>query len=70
MAVIGAFALVALAATVYLVYMLEILKFRSLRERQQRRRAALNGGEPTRTRLHDTIEREIETGEFESVGRD
>ena len=69
-AVIGAFGLVALAATVYLVYVLEILKFRRFRERQLRRHAAIDGGGPTEQELSDTIEREIETGEFEAVGRD
>jgi UDP-GlcNAc:undecaprenyl-phosphate GlcNAc-1-phosphate transferase len=71
MAVIGAFALLALAATVYLVYTLEILKFRRFRARQLRRQATLVGGEPpSEDQLQDTIEREIETGEFEAVGRD
>jgi UDP-GlcNAc:undecaprenyl-phosphate GlcNAc-1-phosphate transferase len=70
-AVIAAFGLVALAATFYLVYTLEILKFRRFRERQLRRQATLVGGEPPdEKQLHDTIEREIETGEFEAVGRD
>jgi UDP-GlcNAc:undecaprenyl-phosphate GlcNAc-1-phosphate transferase len=69
--VIGAFGLVALAATIYLVYTLEILKFRRFRERQLRRQATLVGGEvPAEDELHDTIEREIESGEFEAVGRD
>jgi UDP-GlcNAc:undecaprenyl-phosphate/decaprenyl-phosphate GlcNAc-1-phosphate transferase len=69
--VIVAFGLVALAATIYLVYTLEILKFRRFRERQLKRQATLVGGEPpSEQQLHDTIEREIETGEFEAVGRD
>jgi UDP-GlcNAc:undecaprenyl-phosphate GlcNAc-1-phosphate transferase len=69
--VIVAFGLLALAATVYLVYTLEILKFRRLRTRQLRAQATLVGGEPpSEEQLHDTIEREIETGEFEAVGRD
>jgi UDP-GlcNAc:undecaprenyl-phosphate GlcNAc-1-phosphate transferase len=67
-AVIAAFGLLALAATVYLVYTLEILKFRRFRERQIRRQATLVGGEgPSEDEVHDTIEREIETGEFEAV---
>jgi UDP-GlcNAc:undecaprenyl-phosphate GlcNAc-1-phosphate transferase len=70
-AVIVAFGLLALAATVYLVYVLEILKFRRFRERQLRRQATLVGGEvPSEDELHDTIEREIETGEFDVVERD
>jgi UDP-GlcNAc:undecaprenyl-phosphate GlcNAc-1-phosphate transferase len=69
--VIVAFGLVAFAATIYLVYTLEILKFRRFRERQLRRQATLVGGEPpSEAQLQDTIEREIETGEFEAVGRD
>jgi UDP-GlcNAc:undecaprenyl-phosphate/decaprenyl-phosphate GlcNAc-1-phosphate transferase len=70
-AVIASFGFLALAATVYLVYVLEILKFRRFRERQLRRQATLVGGEvPSEDELHDTIEREIETGEFEAVERD
>ena len=70
-AVIAGFGLLALAATIYLVYVLEILKFRRFRERQLRRQATLVGGEaPSEKQLHDTIEREIETGEFEAVGHD
>jgi UDP-GlcNAc:undecaprenyl-phosphate/decaprenyl-phosphate GlcNAc-1-phosphate transferase len=69
--VIVAFGLVAAAATIYLVYTLEILKFRRFRERQLRRQATLVGGEPPSVdQLHDTIEREIETGDFEAVGHD
>src|SRR5215213_7431952 len=69
--VIAVFGLVAAAATVYLVYTLEILKFRRFRARQLRRQATLVGGEPpSEDQLQDTIEREIETGEFEAVGRD
>ena len=69
--VIFAFGLIALAATIYLVYTLEILKFRRSRERQLRRQATLVGGEvPAEDAMHDTIEREIETGDFEAVGKD
>jgi UDP-GlcNAc:undecaprenyl-phosphate GlcNAc-1-phosphate transferase len=69
--VIVGFGLVALAATVYLIYTLEILKFRRLRSRQLRKQATLVGGEPpSDDQLDDTIEREIETGDFEAVGRD
>jgi UDP-GlcNAc:undecaprenyl-phosphate/decaprenyl-phosphate GlcNAc-1-phosphate transferase len=70
-AVIAIVGVVALAATIYLVYVLEILKFRRFRERQLRRQATLVGGKPpSEEQLQDTIEREIETGEFEAVGRD
>jgi UDP-GlcNAc:undecaprenyl-phosphate GlcNAc-1-phosphate transferase len=66
--VIVAFGLVAFAATIYLVYTLEILKFRRFRERQLRKQATMVGGEPpSEDQLHDTIEREIETGDFEAV---
>ncbi|MGH2824402.1 MAG: glycosyltransferase family 4 protein, partial [Thermoleophilaceae bacterium] len=66
--VIGAFALVALAASVYLVLVLEILKFKRFRERELRRQvetgeiAALSESE-----IEHEIEREVETGEFEAV---
>ena len=50
-----AFGLLALAASFYLVYVLELFKFRRIRERQMRTR--------------EEIERELETGEFEAVGR-
>ncbi|HEV3378918.1 MAG TPA: MraY family glycosyltransferase [Thermoleophilaceae bacterium] len=66
--VIGAFALVALAASVYLVIVLEILKFRRFRERELRRQVetgeipALSDSE-----IEHEIEREMETGEFEAV---
>jgi UDP-GlcNAc:undecaprenyl-phosphate GlcNAc-1-phosphate transferase len=70
-AVIAGFGLIAFAATIYLVYVLEILKFRRFRERQLRRHATLVGGDPpSEEHLHDTIEREIETGDFEAVGHD
>src|ERR687895_480002 len=59
--VIGAFALVALAASVYLVIVLEILKFKRFRERELRRQVE-TGEIPALRRP--------ETGEFEAVGRD
>jgi UDP-GlcNAc:undecaprenyl-phosphate/decaprenyl-phosphate GlcNAc-1-phosphate transferase len=68
--VIGAFALVALAASVYLVIVLEILKFKRFRERELRRQVetgeipALSDSE-----IEHEIEREVETGEFEAVRR-
>jgi UDP-GlcNAc:undecaprenyl-phosphate GlcNAc-1-phosphate transferase len=66
--VIGAFALVAFAASAYLVIVLEILKFKRFRERELRRQvetgeiAALSDSE-----IEEEIEREVETGEFEAV---
>jgi UDP-GlcNAc:undecaprenyl-phosphate/decaprenyl-phosphate GlcNAc-1-phosphate transferase len=66
--VIAAFALIAVAASVYLVIVLEILKFKRFRERELRRQvetgeiAALSADEIDRS-----IEREVETGEFQAV---
>jgi UDP-GlcNAc:undecaprenyl-phosphate/decaprenyl-phosphate GlcNAc-1-phosphate transferase len=68
--VIGLFALVAAAASVYLVIVLEILKFKRFREREIRRQvetgeiAALS-----ETEIETEISREVETGEFEAVRR-
>jgi UDP-GlcNAc:undecaprenyl-phosphate GlcNAc-1-phosphate transferase len=66
--VIVAFALVAVAASIYLVVVLEILKFKRFRERELRRQvetgeiAAL-----TAAQIDGEIEREVETGEFEAL---
>ncbi len=63
--VIVAFALIAVAASVYLVLVLEILKFRRFREREIQRQvetgeiAALST-----TEIEGEIDREVETGEF------
>jgi UDP-GlcNAc:undecaprenyl-phosphate/decaprenyl-phosphate GlcNAc-1-phosphate transferase len=54
----------ALAASVYLIYLLEIFKFRGIRAHE------LRNADPT-TSEHDIdqrVERDIETGEFETVG--
>jgi len=62
-ALMGAFAVIALAASVYLVYVLEILKFKRLRAWQLRRL-------DPETAEHDidaAVERELETGEFQAV---
>jgi UDP-GlcNAc:undecaprenyl-phosphate/decaprenyl-phosphate GlcNAc-1-phosphate transferase len=66
--VIGAFGLVALAASLYLVLVLEILKFRRFREREIRRQVE-TGEIPalTTSEIEHEIEREVETGEFEAV---
>jgi UDP-GlcNAc:undecaprenyl-phosphate/decaprenyl-phosphate GlcNAc-1-phosphate transferase len=70
-AVVIAFGLVALAATIYLVYVLEILKFRRFRMRQLHRAATLVGGAPpSEEAIHEEIQREIETGEFDAVSLD
>lgn len=67
-AVIAAFALVALAASLYLVLVLEILKFRRFRERQLRRAAETGEmAELSDPEIQAEIEREVETGEFEAV---
>ena len=69
-AVMAACGLAALATSVYMVYVLEILKFRRFRERQLRREAVARGVQPpTEEAIEAEIEREVETGEFEAVGR-
>ena len=60
-AVIAAFGLLALAASVYLVVVLEILKFSRFRERQLRRQAL------SQAEIEEEIVREVETGEFEAL---
>jgi UDP-GlcNAc:undecaprenyl-phosphate GlcNAc-1-phosphate transferase len=62
--VMAAIGVIALAASVYLIYLLEILKFRSRRTRE------LRTADPA-TDEHEieaTVQREVETGEFERVG--
>ena len=59
--VMAAFGLLALASSVYLVLVLEILKFRRFRERQLRRQ------EFSQSEIEEEIEREVETGEFDSL---
>jgi UDP-GlcNAc:undecaprenyl-phosphate GlcNAc-1-phosphate transferase len=68
--VIGAFALVAAAASVYLVIVLEILKFKRFRERELRRQVE-TGEIPalSEREIETEISREVETGEFEAVRR-
>jgi UDP-GlcNAc:undecaprenyl-phosphate GlcNAc-1-phosphate transferase len=66
--VMGAFGLIAVAASVYLVVVLEILKFKRFRERELRRQvetgeiAALSEAE-----IEAEAARDAETGEFEAV---
>ena len=55
---------IAFAASVYLIYLLEILKFRNRRTRELR--AA--DPESTEHEIDETVQREVETGEFERVG--
>jgi UDP-GlcNAc:undecaprenyl-phosphate/decaprenyl-phosphate GlcNAc-1-phosphate transferase len=59
--VMGAFGLLAVAASLYLVYVLELFKFRRFRERQLRRAAAMSDHE-----IREEIVREVETGEFDT----
>jgi UDP-GlcNAc:undecaprenyl-phosphate GlcNAc-1-phosphate transferase len=70
-AVILAFGLIALAASLYLVLVLEILKFRRGREREIQRQVE-TGEMPALTpeQIESEIEREVETGEFEAVRQD
>jgi UDP-GlcNAc:undecaprenyl-phosphate/decaprenyl-phosphate GlcNAc-1-phosphate transferase len=70
-AVIVAFGLLALAASLYLVLVLEILKFRRVREREIQRQVE-TGEMPalSAAQIEDEIEREVETGEFEAVRGD
>lgn len=63
--VMGAILLVALAASVYLVYVLEILKFKRLRTRQLRELDP----DTAEHVIEQAVQRDIETGEFERVGR-
>ncbi len=67
--VIVAFGVFAAAASVYLVYVLEILKFRRFREIQLRRQAAKMDPVPTDEEIRAKVVRDVETGEFEAVGR-
>jgi UDP-GlcNAc:undecaprenyl-phosphate GlcNAc-1-phosphate transferase len=66
--VIVAFALIALAASVYLVLVLEILKFKRFRERELRRQVETGEiGALSADEIDRSIEREVETGEFQAV---
>ncbi len=67
--VMVAFGVFAAAASVYLVYVLEILKFRRFREIQLRRQAAKMDPVPSDEEIRAEIVRDVETGEFEAVGR-
>jgi UDP-GlcNAc:undecaprenyl-phosphate GlcNAc-1-phosphate transferase len=63
-AVIVAFGLAALAASVYLVIVLEILKLRGIRSRQL---VGVRGEAPSDAELDEGVARELETGSFEIV---
>ncbi|MGO9903206.1 MAG: glycosyltransferase family 4 protein [Solirubrobacteraceae bacterium] len=61
--VMGLILLLALAASLYLVYVLEIFKFKGLRTLQLRK---LDPGS-SEQEIEKTVERDVETGEFERV---
>jgi UDP-GlcNAc:undecaprenyl-phosphate GlcNAc-1-phosphate transferase len=63
--VVAALALLVAAASVYLVYVLEILKLRRLSAVRIRRLRP----EATDDDVDDDVERQMETGEFEALGR-
>jgi UDP-GlcNAc:undecaprenyl-phosphate GlcNAc-1-phosphate transferase len=58
-------ALVCLAASIYLVYVLEIFKFKGLRAMDLRRADPAT----TESEIDKTVSKDIETGEFEKIGR-
>jgi UDP-GlcNAc:undecaprenyl-phosphate/decaprenyl-phosphate GlcNAc-1-phosphate transferase len=62
--------LLGLAASAYLVYVLEILKFRRFRQRQLRRSAVARGERPPEEEIRAEADRDVETGEFETVTTD
>jgi UDP-GlcNAc:undecaprenyl-phosphate GlcNAc-1-phosphate transferase len=64
-AVMGAFMLVGLGASVYLVYVLEILKLRRLRAWQLRR----DDPDTSEHDIDSQLEEDLETGEFQALGR-
>jgi UDP-GlcNAc:undecaprenyl-phosphate/decaprenyl-phosphate GlcNAc-1-phosphate transferase len=70
-AVILAFGLVALAASLYLVVVLEILKLKRFREREIRRKVE-TGEMPalSREEIARAAQRDVETGEFQAVSKD
>jgi UDP-GlcNAc:undecaprenyl-phosphate/decaprenyl-phosphate GlcNAc-1-phosphate transferase len=60
----GALGLLALAASTYLVYVLEILKFKSRRAGEMKR----SDPDTTEHQIDESVQRDLETGEFERVG--
>jgi UDP-GlcNAc:undecaprenyl-phosphate GlcNAc-1-phosphate transferase len=63
--VMAAIVVIALAASVYLIYMLEILKFKNRRVREIR----ISEPGTSEDQIEEQVEREVETGEFERVGK-
>ncbi len=66
-AVLVAFLLGALAASVYLVYVLEILKLRRFRRRQM---TNIEGRPPPEEVVDEAVEKELETGSFPAIEPD
>ncbi|MGA2928331.1 MAG: MraY family glycosyltransferase [Solirubrobacteraceae bacterium] len=64
LALMIAIGLAALAASVYLIYILEILKFKSRRARELRD----SDPDTSEFEVDESVQRDIETGEFERVG--
>jgi UDP-GlcNAc:undecaprenyl-phosphate GlcNAc-1-phosphate transferase len=62
---LGLLAVICLAASVYLVYVLEIFKFKGLRTIELRRVDPAT----TDTEIDERVEKDVETGEFEKIGR-
>jgi UDP-GlcNAc:undecaprenyl-phosphate/decaprenyl-phosphate GlcNAc-1-phosphate transferase len=64
-AVLVVLAVLCFAASVYLVYVLEIFKFKGLRTSELRR------ADPTATEdeIDESVRKDVETGEFEKIGR-
>jgi UDP-GlcNAc:undecaprenyl-phosphate GlcNAc-1-phosphate transferase len=62
---LGVLGVICLAASVYLVYVLEIFKFKGLRTIELRR---VDPG-TTESEIDERVEKDIETGEFEKIGR-
>jgi UDP-GlcNAc:undecaprenyl-phosphate GlcNAc-1-phosphate transferase len=63
--VMGAILLLALLASIYLVYVLEILKFKGWRANQMRS----EDPDTSEHEIEQAVERDIETGEFETVAK-
>jgi UDP-GlcNAc:undecaprenyl-phosphate GlcNAc-1-phosphate transferase len=65
LAFLVALAVVCVAASVYLVYVLEIFKFKGLRAIDLRR----TDPGATDTEIDDSVRKDVETGEFQKIGR-
>jgi UDP-GlcNAc:undecaprenyl-phosphate GlcNAc-1-phosphate transferase len=65
LAVMIALGVAAVAASIYLVFVLEILKFKSFRVRELRQ----TDPDTSEHEIEEQVRRELETGDFERVGR-